>query len=494
MALAAAQLLLLAFAFVVCGLGLWLLVRGLRPKRVGLTPFCRKCSYNLTGVDLTAKEIRCPECGAHLCSLNAVVFGTRRRRPGRIVLGLLLIMVGATPAVLTTSQVLSGVNWYRWKPTDWVLADLGSRNRTVSNKAASELSRRVSAEELSPEEASRAADVCLAIQKRTSANLHTLGPVLDLLGALYEACLLSADQVTSLAENIVLSTIEARNPVVPGNPCPVSVSVADRGPSCGVWAFCEVGDPYLVGERPDRPGSTLLTCGIGRWGTSCSSREEIAIGQPGFHEIAVDVTLRVYDQGRPRGGLHEAPEGLAVVREVRRTLTTRTHVLAEEPRKTIQLRQRPDWDREIPKLIQIVEANVWPPSSSPDAPDRELSLGLEVQGTLPVGLAFEVLAKVNGEWIEIDTFDARPNQSLHHHKSLQMGYPAEPAASVDVLLCSSEAVAVRTVHLHEIWGGALLFRDVPLAYEAPWVRTDRQGLHPVVVPRTAGTTQPAIAE
>ncbi len=58
-------------------LGLWLLVRGLRPKRRGDTPYCAACGYNLTGL---AGEL-CPECGEDYRQTGGTVYGTRRSRP-----------------------------------------------------------------------------------------------------------------------------------------------------------------------------------------------------------------------------------------------------------------------------------------------------------------------------------------------------------------------------------------------------------------------------
>ncbi len=63
-------------------LGLTLVWFGVRPRRRGTTPHCRRCNYNLTGLD----SDRCPECGTPLTP-KTVVIGEGRRRPVRIVAG-----------------------------------------------------------------------------------------------------------------------------------------------------------------------------------------------------------------------------------------------------------------------------------------------------------------------------------------------------------------------------------------------------------------------
>ena len=40
--------------------GILLLIHGLRGRRVGFDPHCKKCRYNLTGISAD----QCPECGS----------------------------------------------------------------------------------------------------------------------------------------------------------------------------------------------------------------------------------------------------------------------------------------------------------------------------------------------------------------------------------------------------------------------------------------------
>lgn len=80
--------------------GLVLLIVGLRGRRVGDEPRCRKCSYDLTGLDSN----RCPECGTTI-TLRTTVRGMRHRRKPALIIGLMLTTV-------TTS--IGGFRTYTW--------------------------------------------------------------------------------------------------------------------------------------------------------------------------------------------------------------------------------------------------------------------------------------------------------------------------------------------------------------------------------------------
>jgi hypothetical protein len=63
-------------AFTIGSLGLILLIIGLRGWRIDDHPWCRKCRYDLSGLDEPAA---CPECGADLARRRAVRIGLHGR-------------------------------------------------------------------------------------------------------------------------------------------------------------------------------------------------------------------------------------------------------------------------------------------------------------------------------------------------------------------------------------------------------------------------------
>ncbi len=114
-----------------------LLVRaGLRGRRIGSEPFCRKCEYQLTGI----QSARCPECGTEL-NERAIVHGVRKRSWGLVALA--VVMPLAFPPTWTLIGKARS-NWYAVLPLR-VLRELVDRG---SLRAGSELHRRVSGGEL----------------------------------------------------------------------------------------------------------------------------------------------------------------------------------------------------------------------------------------------------------------------------------------------------------------------------------------------------------
>jgi hypothetical protein len=102
----AALILLLALLIA----GFLLLRRGIRGRRVGDHPFCRRCGFDLFGKP--ASSTLCSECGADLVPRNATVVGVLHRRPRAMVGGLFLILLGVTAFYLPSVRWVRSLKWY----------------------------------------------------------------------------------------------------------------------------------------------------------------------------------------------------------------------------------------------------------------------------------------------------------------------------------------------------------------------------------------------
>lgn len=96
MVIASALVFILA-ALLMAGLlaGLAAVLRGMRGPLVDDHPYCRQCGFDLSGHAFRPR--RCPECGTGLVGANLVVIGRRRRQPGLVVGGFVLIAVSLWP-------------------------------------------------------------------------------------------------------------------------------------------------------------------------------------------------------------------------------------------------------------------------------------------------------------------------------------------------------------------------------------------------------------
>src|SRR5947207_13945165 len=115
-------------------IGLAFLILGLWPQRIGDELRCRKCSYVVENIS----SEKCPECGSILSGKGSVR-GRRRRTPLLWIPGLVLLLVALAAAATETYR---RVDWYRYKPTRWVINDLEARDGVKEERAFRELMRR----------------------------------------------------------------------------------------------------------------------------------------------------------------------------------------------------------------------------------------------------------------------------------------------------------------------------------------------------------------
>ncbi|MFG0244810.1 MAG: hypothetical protein ACF8MF_02000 [Phycisphaerales bacterium JB052] len=79
-----------------CVLAFILLVLGWRGRVVSRGVFCRKCRFDLAGIDRQGDQSKCPECGRDIADLKATRPVLRRKRPVVLVLALLLLLTGGS--------------------------------------------------------------------------------------------------------------------------------------------------------------------------------------------------------------------------------------------------------------------------------------------------------------------------------------------------------------------------------------------------------------
>lgn len=191
-------------------------------RRVGTTPFCAKCGYNLSG--RTGEAGPCSECGSDLKVEGAVRIGERQRRWGRFAFGMFLLVGSVLYVSLFTLGVIQNTNLIPYMPT-WYLAWQAERANVPVGldlpAPLSELLRRHEHGELSNSQIDSLVNRILGIQADRTKNWN-IG-----WGDLFEQAwldgLVSKKQLESYLNQIANDAVSlrVRSKVTHGRPLPI---------------------------------------------------------------------------------------------------------------------------------------------------------------------------------------------------------------------------------------------------------------------------------
>ena len=417
------------------GIGIALLVRGIRGRRRGDTPHCGKCEYNLTGLD----SGRCPECGADLNPLR-IVRGERHRRPASIVVGGLLLALALLPAVPAVRQI----KWYQYAPTAWVMRDMRSGN---AGKAWRELERRDKAGRIGAAHQRLLIHLCLDEQ---NADL-TPSPrteMIEYLARCYLAEALSDAQEARFHKQMVVCRLRVRPHVVSPDRVPFQVDHGGRIPcGQGLRMRVSIGRKLVDGTPTGRSGSGSGTsCGVSSGGAQGSS---VAGVKPGKHELGVEVTGQLL-QGSSGGG--------KVLHEKVMMLKAGFEVFEQEPSGYMRLVRDPAMADELRACIEPADLTYGQHGS------KDINGQIRITAP-PIGVAFDVFARIGEREYSMGGVSKAKGASTHSH--VHTGWEDAPPTSCDIILRSSAKVARRTVDLFEIWEGELVYQNVPIRDARP---------------------------
>jgi len=452
-------------------LGLFLLWRGLRPRREGTTPYCRKCGYNLTGTDRDAEGARCPECGTYVTTPDVVVFGERHVRPRRVVAGVLCLLLGLAPLTVVLVGELKQVDWYSYMPTDWVLADIRTGGATRAARALREMTQRFSADGLTPEQIAELPELCLAVHKRLGQQAIVGMPAMQLLDRLYINDLLTPGQTERFFSQMVEVSLLMRPRVVHGEALFIGAMVAGRGPDRSYSMEARLEDVRVDGRQP-RDGSRLYSYRSATGyhdhplGYACIITSDV-----GKHTVTVDVPVVIYTPdkdellGTPPGSI---PDDGVLHSQVHQ-LTGTLEVLAEEPPEFIRLTHSPELDRTVQSRVTLQECYVdgdHPMAAPYGASTRCIRAQVRWLGRPPIGLAFDAYAEIHGQRVGIgQVTTSRIRWSADYGGPLWICAPEPIPDRITIILRSSKAAAAYTPDLDEIWDGELWFEDMEILSE-----------------------------
>ncbi len=390
--------------------GLGLLIWGWRGRRRGDYPACRKCDYNLTGIDAD----QCPECGAVLTG-KATVRGGRRRFVLPLVVGALLLAVSigiGVPRAVST-------DWYPVWPTRLLLAELRLGNAQRFTRAWNELSARERSGTLSAAHWEALIEQCF-LEQAEETNPTASQRMIDYLGECGVNGRLSPEQRRRMFEQIPGPTLVVRERVRVGDPVPT-----------------------FLKDHPDerRRRSTHYTC----WSRIVRRRidsddERSTISEPGMHTVEVDAELAIHEMVPDGPGARRSSKEPVFVQEV--ALWGAFEGYVEDPVALLTAEQKTQIVSAI--SIRCTTEALWITREPTDFP-WQVNLALSSD---------DAQAQLT---LRSSRFTASEITQYSHNLNLTVGQ------HVSVLLYDGDGATVRwTTDLYHYWDGYVTIDEVPV--------------------------------
>jgi len=184
-------------------LGAALATRGLVGRRVGDEPRCRKCKYNLTGVESN----KCPECG-RLWTPGSAARGLRFTRKRPLALGVVLLLLGGALTAAIATGYLQKTNWFTHLPTSWIIP-FATRGNT---NAFTAIADRFDNDKLTASDLPQLIEAALTVQADPQLRATTQDWI-DLLARLEARGKLTTQQRDRFYSQMVMLDVTIRSPL-----------------------------------------------------------------------------------------------------------------------------------------------------------------------------------------------------------------------------------------------------------------------------------------
>ena len=274
-------------------LGLILLVRGWRGRRIDDHPLCRRCGYDLVA---SAQATNCPECGRDLTQPGAIRIGHRRRRRVALTFGIVLLLAALGGGGFLGWSRASNFNWYPYKPLWLLRQDAAGTNPTKAVASQREIIMRLTAAKLSKEQIDGIVSEALAAQSNMQATWHSWWG--DFIEYAWQQGSVSEQNIIQYARTAVETSYELEIPerVRPRSMLMVGSShAAKRAGNTGLlMAEVQSGpvrmeDGMVLSSGGGRSRSSISGGNTGR--SASGSTIDLPVGK---HVASSDATVRIY--------------------------------------------------------------------------------------------------------------------------------------------------------------------------------------------------------
>lgn len=450
-------------------LGVVMIVRGLRGRRVGNTPHCRRCDYVVDEALLAAAfgrgaaaSPKCPECGAVLRAGDAIRQGERRRRPMLAVAGLVVLLVGVPVVMAGAGGFLSSTAITKHAPTGLLLWQVRQgTQRMVDGGLAELVARNINGKLVGTEQREILDTLIERFERPSNAWTAQCQEAFSTFEAV--AGPLTQGEMERLARGVKIdASFRQRERVHAGKPTPLAVVLTlRRAPPQPMMLGCsirslEVGD--LLQQAPPKPN---IRYGISHKGLMHRSNLEhgflmVLEAPTGVHKLQADLEL-VLSGAENREALcrfdvhHEA------------------EIIVDDPNQSLVKEQQTPDAITMKSLIGVrrLDLHAWPGEGGQLQPIIGITSEPGYGRPACVFDMYVVPDPIGNPRQEsfIGTFrDSTfplPGVNVPADSSVIARLRGQTKARV-VLRSSAETAAERTLHT-SIWKGELVYDDVPIS-------------------------------
>ena len=452
-------MLLLAPGIPLLLLGLLITLFGLRGKRVDDHPLCRRCRFDLHGIE--PRPDVCPECGTQLTGNQAFRFGNRTRRSKTMAVGALMMFVAMVMIGIGTTNFVRGVPLQQQKPLWMLKMEMKHGIPDTQSEAGQEIARRLSAGTVSADAIASLARLLLKRQGDLTRTWDATGEG-EILQHLWDhAALGEAQRSRYLHQGVNAALDLACRPRIRSGS---GLQIVLRSNHVEQYRFGQsmMGTPkfrirqalisYVVGEirvPTANAGSSTswISTGPGWLGNYLEAPEAL-----GTHIVGASFKMTILDEDDA---------------EISTWLWTgrSTVEVVDASASVVTLIDRPELEAEITSSVREINARG---ANPPLEHDFIVQQNQFVLSSTPIPTAFDIYC-ADGEtehWI--GRAISKPDRHDHVFLNPTPKSLFPNAASVDIILRSNAEIAERTFDIFEIWDGEIRFED--LAFVTPPLR------------------------
>ena len=448
-------------------LAVFLLVRGLRGRWVGGEPRCRRCRYQLTGVE----SGRCPECGLEFDEFS-VARGIRKRRWGSLSALVLIPLLWAPSQRLLFS--LDRINWYHHYPTRVLI----QRAQADERSAVVELERRALNDALPNAQVGRVTKLVLEKWKTWPSTPHRRSWVGLIDGLDYENRFSDA-QKEQLFAPCAAATLNIRPVIRQGDYFVGELNYGSSQRRLRWYFFWHEPMEVRVGEQP------IFSADGHGWrrrppdGRSADKRVSLRIAAQPVGVHAVTLTGRHVFMHPKRSREVDDPSWSKIVR-----FDAQVEVLPADAPDPVKWVDDPALTDRLKGIVSLAadpfrrprrkrdlrpKPDEWFTEASADGDSEKLRFMVQVREPSPVNLALEVVVLAGNAELPSES-TASAFQSIHPAESgpvirtgeasgiiVTTSVPRFEEEEIHIILRSSRDVARQTADLYKIWKGELKF-------------------------------------